>query len=44
MLTGVSSDSSNRLSQAAKGTPFDEYRDVVRPEWIAENHHMNVGY
>ena len=33
-----------RLSQAAKGAPFDEYRDVVRPEWIDENHHMNVGY
>ena len=24
--------------------PFDAYRDVVRPEWIDGNHHMNVGY
>ncbi len=24
--------------------PFDRYRDVVRPEWIDENGHMNVGY
>ena len=24
--------------------PFDAYRDVVRPEWIDSNHHMNVGY
>ena len=23
---------------------FDGYRDVVRPEWIDENGHMNVGY
>ena len=23
---------------------FDEYRDVVRPEWIDENQHMNMGY
>ena len=25
-------------------TPFDEYRDVVRPEWIDHNGHMNMGY
>lgn len=25
-------------------TPFDEYRDVVRGEWIDENGHMNMGY
>ncbi len=25
-------------------TPFDAYRDTVRPEWIDENGHMNVGY
>ncbi len=25
-------------------TPLDAYRDVVRPEWIDANHHMNVGY
>ena len=24
--------------------PFDRYRDVVRPEWIDYNGHMNVGY
>ena len=24
--------------------PFDRYRDVVRPEWIDHNRHMNVGY
>ena len=24
--------------------PLDTYRDVVRPEWIDHNGHMNVGY
>jgi acyl-CoA thioester hydrolase len=24
--------------------PFDEYRDVVRREWIDHNDHMNMGY
>ena len=24
--------------------PFDEYRDVVRSEWIDENQHLNMGY
>ena len=24
--------------------PFDAYRDVVRPEWIDDNRHMNMGY
>jgi acyl-CoA thioester hydrolase len=24
--------------------PLDAYRDVVRPEWIDSNNHMNVGY
>jgi acyl-CoA thioester hydrolase len=24
--------------------PLDRYRDVVRPEWIDGNQHMNVGY
>ena len=24
--------------------PFDVYRDVVRPEWVDHNGHMNVGY
>jgi acyl-CoA thioester hydrolase len=25
-------------------TPFDQYRDRVRPEWIDHNGHMNMGY
>lgn len=25
-------------------TLFDGYRDVVRPEWIDENRHLNMGY
>ena len=24
--------------------PLDAYRDVVRPEWIDNNRHMNMGY
>ncbi len=24
--------------------PFEGYRDVVRPEWIDHNRHMNMGY
>jgi acyl-CoA thioester hydrolase len=24
--------------------PLDAYRDVVRPEWIDHNQHMNMGY
>ncbi len=24
--------------------PFDAYRTVVRPEWIDDNGHMNMGY
>jgi len=24
--------------------PLDAYHDVVRPEWIDANQHMNVGY
>lgn len=24
--------------------PFDTHRDVVRPEWIDHNQHMNMGY
>ena len=24
--------------------PFDGYRDLVRPEWIDHNQHMNMGY
>jgi acyl-CoA thioester hydrolase len=26
------------------GAPFDRYRDIVRPEWIDYNGHLNVGY
>lgn len=25
-------------------TPFDRYRDRVRPDWIDHNQHMNMGY
>lgn len=28
----------------AIAAPLDVYRDVVRPEWIDQNGHMNVGY
>ena len=28
----------------AAAAPFDAYRDVVRPEWIDGNGHMNMGY
>jgi acyl-CoA thioester hydrolase len=28
----------------ALAAPLDVYRDVVRPEWIDHNGHMNVGY
>ena len=24
--------------------PFEAHRDVVRPEWIDRNQHMNMGY
>ena len=26
------------------GAPFDEFRAVVRPEWIDDNRHLNMGY
>ena len=29
---------------SAPAAPFDAYRDVVRPEWIDHNQHMNMGY
>ncbi len=34
------------MTQAAAAipAPFDAYRDVVRPEWIDHNGHMNMGY
>ncbi len=28
----------------AESAPFDQCRDRVRPEWIDENQHMNLGY
>jgi len=28
----------------ATAAPFDVHRDVVRPEWIDHNGHMNMGY
>lgn len=28
----------------ALAAPFDRYRATVRPEWIDENGHMNMGY
>src|SRR5262245_58923313 len=28
----------------AIASPFDEFRAMVRPEWIDHNGHMNVGY
>jgi acyl-CoA thioester hydrolase len=31
-------------SVTAIATPFDRHRDVVRPEWIDANGHMNMGY
>ncbi len=31
------------MSEALEA-PLDRYRDVVRPEWIDANQHMNVGY
>src|SRR5438094_7892557 len=34
--------SSRSMSDLA--APLDRYRDVVRPEWIDHNEHMNVGY
>ena len=24
--------------------PFDEFRDIVRPDWIDNNNHMNMGF
>ena len=36
--------SSDQQSHSAEAAPFDEFRDVVRPAWIDENHHLNMGY
>lgn len=32
------------MTQMQIPAPFDDARDVVRPEWIDYNGHMNVGY
>jgi acyl-CoA thioester hydrolase len=29
---------------SAIAAPLDVYRDVVRPEWVDNNRHMNMGY
>src|SRR5207249_185914 len=42
MLAHSRPRSSRSMSDLA--TPLDRYRDVVRPEWIDHNQHMNVGY
>src|SRR2546422_8376429 len=33
-----------RLWARVIDAPLDRYRDVVRPQWIDHNGHMNVGY
>jgi acyl-CoA thioester hydrolase len=33
-----------RVTDLDAPAPFDAYRDVVRPEWIDHNGHMNMGY
>jgi acyl-CoA thioester hydrolase len=37
----MSAPSDESLDHSA---PFDQYRDVVRREWIDENDHLNMGY
>jgi len=32
------------MPPARETAPFDLYRDVVRPDWIDHNGHLNVGY
>src|SRR5262245_20748447 len=32
------------MSKAGIAAPFDAYRDMVRPEWIDHNGHMNMGF
>ena len=32
------------MPPARETAPFDRYRDVVRPDWIDHNGHLNVGY
>ncbi len=33
-----------RDTRRVTSAPFDEHRDVVRPEWIDDNGHFNMGY
>ena len=35
---------SHRLSERMTPTPFEALREVVRPEWIDANGHLNMGY
>src|SRR2546426_6955766 len=42
MRAGSRPRSSRSMSDLS--APLDRYRDVVRPEWIDHNQHMNVGY
>ena len=32
------------MTEPSVAAPFDQYRQVVRPEWIDYNEHMNMGY
>ena len=32
------------MFSSTRSAPFDAYRDVVRPEWIDDNGHFNMGY
>ncbi|MFT7649486.1 MAG: acyl-CoA thioester hydrolase [Candidatus Poriferisodalaceae bacterium] len=45
MLVTNSNDSSGADPDSIQlAAPLDEYRDVVRPQWIDFNGHMNAGY
>ena len=48
-LTGATLRLSSRvycgpMTPTEPAAPFDAFRDVVRPEWIDHNRHMNMGY
>ncbi len=32
------------MTEREIAAPFDEFRDIVRPEWIDNNNHMNMGF
>jgi len=40
----VSAKPRDNAAEGSVTTPFDSYRDRVRPEWVDQNHHMNMGY